>query len=310
MSDPHRIQIVNRQISGLGNQLFQYAAGRYFGTHHLAPVIMAIDPPQKAFSYGHPRPFLLSEFSIVTPWRVLSLRDRIAFARRPGMAQLGAALNRLQHAQVFREDPTHPCTFIPKLPLQPGTRTLYLFGYWQSYRMVDSIAELLRPELQLKRPAEGKNREVLARIAATRNPVSLHMRRGDYTLSAEGNRALPMEFYHRAIAHFRDRLDNPSFFVFSDDIPYARANLPGDGRFLFVDHNDDATSYQDLRLMAACHHHIIANSSFSWWGAWLNPRPQKMVYAPRYWMLSEDSYFPGLFPPHWTLDPYFRPRKQ
>jgi hypothetical protein len=144
----------------------------------------------------------------------------------------------------------------------------------------------------------------MEQIAACRNPVSLHVRRGDYTLAAEGKIALPLSYYASAIAYCQARLEDPTFFVFSDDMEFARANLPGNPRAVFVDHNDDASSHEDLRLMSACRHHIIANSSFSWWGAWLNPRADKIVYAPKYWLLNRDSYFPDLFPASWLLDDF------
>jgi hypothetical protein len=156
-------------------------------------------------------------------------------------------------------------------------------------------------ELSFKEPAQGKNLEVLKQIKQCKNPVSLHVRRGDYTLAAEGNIALSIDYYTSAISTFKERLVDPTFFVFSDDMAFVRQNLPHHVKAIFVDNNDATASHEDLRLMSACHHHIIANSSFSWWGAWLNPRPDKMVIAPKHWLLKADSYYPDLLPPSWTL---------
>ena len=127
------------------------------------------------------------------------------------------------------------------------------------------------------------------------------MRRGDYTLAAEHNVALPLDYYLRAIDFIRARFEDPFFFIFSDDIEFARQNLPAGIRRVFVEGNDDASSQEDQRLMAACQHHIIANSSFSWWGAWLNPSSSKTVIAPRNWLGRPGSYYPGLLPPDWTI---------
>ncbi len=149
---------------------------------------------------------------------------------------------------------------------------------------------------------------MLERIGKCTNPVSLHVRRGDYTLAAEGNIALPLDYYTRSISICRERLADPTFFVFSDDIAFARKNLPHDIRAVFIDHNDDASSHEDLRLMSSCRHHIIANSTFSWWGAWLNPRLDKLVVAPKHWYLTQDSYYPELLPPGWILCDTLRSR--
>jgi hypothetical protein len=142
---------------------------------------------------------------------------------------------------------------------------------------------------------------VLEQIRSSKHPVSLHVRRGDSVLPVEGKVVLPMDYYSDAISLFKQRLADPTFFVFSDDLPFVKENLPRDQKVVFVGHNDTFTAHEDLRLMSACHHHIIANSTFSWWGAWLNPRPDKMVIAPRNWYVGKDSYYPNLCPPDWML---------
>lgn len=295
------MQIVARQISGLGNQMFQYAAGRYYARHYNAQMRMAADPAQDAVSHGYPRPFLLSHFTITAPAEEVSAFDRFVFTHRQWLKPVSAAVTASLGIQIFTEQIEQRYTFMPDLPLRRNVRTLYLVGYWQTHRLVDAIADELRAEFSFREPARGKNLEVLNKIRQCRNPVSLHVRRGDYTLAAEGNIALPMDYYSRAIAAYKERLGDPVFFVFSDDIPFTKEHLPHDIQAVFVDHNDDTSSHEDLRLMSSCHHHIIANSTFSWWGAWLNPRADKMVYAPKHWHLKPGSYYPDLLPPDWML---------
>ncbi len=95
---------------------------------------------------------------------------------------------------------------------------------------------------------------------------------------------LPPEYYIRAIEHMKDRLGNPTFFVFSDEPSFAHQLAANRRDCIVVDHNDAESAHEDLRLMSLCHHHIIANSTFSWWGAWLNPRKDKAVIAPSRWL--------------------------
>jgi hypothetical protein len=210
-------------------------------------------------------------------------------------------VRRVLHVQEFTEPLDQRYRFLEDLPLDQSVRTVYLFGYWQAYQLVDAVADELRTSLQFKNHATGKNQEMFHQINECEHPVSLHIRRGDYALAAEGNVTLPLDYYRRAITYFQERLAYPVFFVFSDDMAFARKNIPAGVRAVFVDHNDDFSSHEDMRLMSACHHHIIANSSFSWWGSWLNPRADKMVVAPKFWHLKPDSYFPGLLPFDWAL---------
>ncbi len=120
-------------------------------------------------------------------------------------------------------------------------------------------------------------------------------------IPATGRAELPFEYYANAISRLRKRLVDPTFFIFSDDIRSVKEYLPRNIRAVFVDHNDDFSAHEDMRLMSSCRHHIIANSTFSWWGAWLNPRSDKVVIAPRQWDVTEKSFYPDLLPPSWTL---------
>jgi hypothetical protein len=296
------MEMIVKQFSGLGNQLFQYAAGRYYSRQEHATLQLAVDLPHRAVSHGEfPRPFLLGHFALTAEAHILTSWDRLMLSGDPRIQSASSPLKKVLKIDVFTEPVSQRYRFLPSLPLRPEIRTLYIVGYWQAYRVVDGISSELRRELHLKAEATGKNLEILKQIRSTPHSVSLHVRRGDYALAAEGKIVLPETYYMEAISMMRGHVGDPTFFVFSDDVPFAREFLPEGIRKVFVDHNDDFSSHEDMRLMASCEHHIIANSTFSWWGAWLNPRTSKIVIAPRHWQLSKESYYPDLFPPEWLL---------
>jgi len=244
---------------------------------------------------------LLSNFSIAAHYRELSANDRMLLAQRSGLWPVTAALRRLSETQVIREALTERYKFHQDLQIESGIRKIYLVGYWQAYRYAEEVASELRAELTFREPARGRNLEVLELIKGVESPVSIHIRRGDYALAAEGNIALPMTYYSQGIRFFLERYKSPTFFVFSDDMEFARRNLPSDAKVVFVDHNDSHSAHEDLRLMSSCRGNIIANSTFSWWAAWLNPNTEKTIFSPKYWHLKPDSYFPELLPPNWNL---------
>lgn len=296
------MNVVIRGFGGLGNQLFQYAAGKYYAKRYGAAMRIAVDPPWNAQCNGYPRPCLLSHFSITAPLAERSISDRILLTDKAWLQVTTTPFKKALQIQVFTEQHKHRYCFLRDLSLEPDVRTLYLQGYFQTNRLVEEIADELRVDLTLKEPPQGKNLELLQQIGRSRNPVSLHVRRGDSTLPWEGKVVLPMEYYSHAVSIIKERLIDPVFFVFSDDMLFAKDNLPQDVTMVFVDHNDEFAAHEDLRLMSSCHHHIIANSTFSWWGAWLNPRPDKMVVAPRHWFLGVENYYPNLFPHDWMIE--------
>lgn len=143
----------------------------------------------------------------------------------------------------------------------------------------------------------------MQKVGAGGTAVSLHVRRGDYVSDARTHAAhglCSIDYYRAAVRYIIDRVEAPEFFVFSDDIAWARGNLDISHPCHYLDHNRGAESYNDMRLMSLCHHHIIANSSFSWWGAWLNPRDDKIVVAPARWFASGNRRLDDLFPPGWV----------
>jgi hypothetical protein len=277
--------ILLRLRGGLGNQLFQYAAAKALADHHRTDLKLDLYYYKK-----HPyRKFELDRFNVdvvkATAGEIHSFTGANPLTRFMNKRE-----NYLRCPKVFAQPHYHFFNDWFNLP-----DDLYLSGYFQSEKFFspikDQLTNLYKPAL----PLDQKNESLAEQMHATES-VSLHVRRGDYT-AAQFNtffRMLPESYYKNAVDHIRGRLKNPKFFIFSDDVAWCRANLNVGGEAVVVDHNRGADSYKDLVLMSHCKHNIIANSSFSWWGAWLNRNPSKTVIAPVQWF--GQSYFAGKVP--------------
>ena len=179
-------------------------------------------------------------------------------------------------------------------------RDAYLDGYWQSEQYFLDAAERIRADFTFPAPADDRNADLLKKIRETPSAVSVHVRRGDYASDAKTNAyhgLMGVDHYRRACAVIREAVDSPEYFVFSDDPAWCRGNLELEGA-TFVDWNTGPTSWEDMRLMSTCRHHILANSSFSWWGAWLS-KEEGVTVAPRRWFLTPDNNTKDLLPSHW-----------
>lgn len=282
------MKIVVRQYGGLGNQLFQYAAGRYFAKKYRGSLRIAVEWPAKLSSHGNPRPFLLSKFAVDAEFKRISTLERLCLSISPRIELGTRPLRALRKIQIVREQHPHVHIFDPSLTIHAGTRTAYLVGMWQCYPPVETVAQDLRTELSFREAPEGQNLEIARAIQAIPNAVSVHLRRGDYALE-HPHSVLSIEYYRAAVQQMRDRLGAATFFVFSDEPEFAREFAASTSDCVVVGHNGDDCAHEDLRLMSLCRHHIIANSTFSWWGAWLNPRKDKVVLLPRQWVRFETS---------------------
>ena len=175
---------------------------------------------------------------------------------------------------------------------------IYLNGFWQSERYFAPIADIIRRELTFRCAPSAKNQALLDEIHST-EAVALHVRRSDY-LSLPAYGACGPDYYHRAIDHLLLQVRNPHFFIFSDDPEWTRLHIKPKGACTYIDHNTGKQDFEDLRLMSQCGYFIIANSTFSWWGAWLSENKAKRIICPQGWYTDPwCRSTPDLIPDSW-----------
>ena len=178
--------------------------------------------------------------------------------------------------------------------------SVYLMGYWQSERYFQDISDIIRADFSFKLPLNEKNAEIAENISQV-NAVSLHIRRGDYIQNPVTHavyESCGFDYYSSAIQFIANTIEQPYFFIFSDDIAWVKENFVIPFACQYITNNQNMESYNDMRLMSLCQHHIIANSSFSWWGAWLNSKPNKIMIAPKKWF-ADDKNTSDLLPESW-----------
>jgi hypothetical protein len=164
----------------------------------------------------------------------------------------------------------------------------YLHGYWQSELYFKSFERIIREDFTFREPLDERNSILAAEIHRT-SSVSLHVRRGDYISDNKTSNIMgvcSLKYYQDAIKYISQKIDNPVFYIFSDDIEWVKRELIISFPCVYIDFNQQSVSYKDMQLMSLCKCNIIANSSFSWWGAWLNINPEKIVIAPNSWFCN------------------------
>lgn len=180
-----------------------------------------------------------------------------------------------------------------------GNNDLYCDGYWQSSKYFESVAGSIRQNFSFS-SIDPRNVDYSNHLNAV-NSISLHVRRGDYLSDHLHQAGCTEEYYRNAIDRMRNGIDHPIFIVFSDDIHWCKQMFGEKGNdFEYVDWNTGTKSYQDMFLMTRCKHNIIANSSFSWWGAWLNTNREKIVIAPKRWLNSKRIPYEDVIPKEWV----------
>jgi hypothetical protein len=289
--------VIVKLLGGLGNQMFQYATGRAVAQRLGVQLLLDVS----AFVQYDLRRYELDEWAI-----------RARVARSDELAQVGVAANSTSWLSRIRMALGRNKHFLngfmeASFAYDPGilhvTAPVYLDGYWQSDRYFLEIAEALRQEFVLKHPLDGNNQRMAARIRDSgAQAVSLHIRRGDYVSNphtAQYHGICSLEYYRAAANHVATRVSDSHFFVFSDDLAWVSENLRLDYAMTLVDVNGADRGVWDMALMKACRHHVIANSSFSWWGAWLNPHADKIVVAPKRWFSGTSHDTSDLIPASW-----------
>lgn len=267
--------IIVKISGGLGNQLFQYSFGRYLGLQLGAEVRYDIRTSMNRPGFTD-RDFGLSAFDIVPE---AATSDEIRRLKR----FTGGFGERLWRKAVEKM-PSLCRSFVVEsheVPFPAESDECYYDGYWQYYRYAEKAGIRFPDEVTKGIESDGSTRELTARIKSTES-VSIHIRRGDY-ISNPANARLYAEcgaaYYERAAGFMAGQFNDPAWYIFSDDVEWARNTLSGIS-CTFIEGNSAVT---DMFLMSCCRHNIIANSTFSWWAAWLNRNPGKIVVAPQHW---------------------------
>ncbi len=301
-------KIVVRFTGGLGNQMFQYALGRHLALIHGRELRFDVTGyvDDKPDAQAGVRLFGLTWFRVGGEIATDADLEPFQAHRASGFTgRILRAIDRctpLAQRRVVQERMEDRWQFRPELLRSNFADPVCLVGLWHSEKYFASIANTIRSELQVKSPAAGENAAMLAEIAST-NSVAVHVRHGDNVRVEKDHGALPVSYYQQASKLFQQRINKARYYVFSDDPSWAEANLMLPGETVFVSHNGDEKNHEDLRLMSACKHHIIGNSTFSWWGAWLGNKEGQLVYAPRQYHVAATYTYPDYYPANWTLLP-------
>jgi len=286
------IQIILR--GGMGNQMFEYAAGlslaKKYNTDLVLDTTFLSDRfPRKNFTY---RRYELDAFAIAPRFTVLSkVSDAVPI---PGV-WLGLALGTAKANDIFRtrkfikeENEGH---FDPSV-LEVGGNVC-LWGYWQSEKYFADIKDEVAQAFTFSGALPPAAEEIAREIKST-NAVALSVRRGDYVnaVNAKIFGGTDLAYYERAISYIAERVPSPCFYIFSDDVAWCRENIKPPFPVVYIP--SDIEGRFAMRLSSLCKHQIIANSTFSWWGAWLNRNPEKIVVAPKRWHagMEQDDVVP------------------
>jgi hypothetical protein len=288
--------IVSNLIGGLGNQMFQYACGRALSLRFKKS--FGIDTSQFESYSLHNGYELHNVFNIETKKVPESeLKVFLGWRSSPKFRKLlGRHLMDWATTKNWVNEPS--ALYWKGINYLPTP--VYLHGYWQSEKYFEDFQDTIRSDFTFHTELSSLDNMTLAKI--NKQPsASVHIRRGDYISSKNAKIYAPVEidYYRRAIQLIRSRVPSVKFFFFSDDSDWLQEHFIEEfGEIELVNHNTGANSANDMRLMSNCNHHIIANSSFSWWGAWLNSSSDKIVIAPKKWYKKEDNNF-DILPQPW-----------
>jgi len=278
--------IIARLIGGLGNQLFQYAFARSVSSRLKTDFLLDASP---FHTYYKLHKYSLGHFNI----KELFAKDSDFFGfvwlrNRQKIFDASYTRLRLKSKLMPFYYPEQMFHFDPSVFSKNKT---YFDGFWQTEKYFQEIAPELRKEITLKKPFSEYSQNIFEQIKKT-PAVSLHVRRADYVTDPQANLifgACSMEYYQRAIAHVTRHEPSPHFFVFSDDHAWAVENFKSLPYPVTCVKNTAEKNYEDLMLMSSCDHNIIANSTFSWWSAWLNQNKNKVVIAPKQWFNTKKT---------------------
>lgn len=289
--------IITKLYGGLGNQMFQYAMGRNLSL--LLNEELFIDT--SSFETYTLRRYELDCFSLHSNIANKELLRRILYPTTPVryLFQSGKILFSTGKLPIRKYSEPH-FHFDPKALYLRGD--VCLGGYWQSEKYFQQNNSRIKEDFVFSNEPNTENKGCALEIVQA-NSVSIHIRRGDYETDPKSQSvhgACSTEYYQNAVEYIAKQITDPHFYIFSDDPKWFNQNCHVQYPVTNVNHNTAEKSFEDLRLMSLCKHNIIANSSYSWWGAWLNNNKNKIVIAPKKWFNDPTKDTKDLIPESWV----------
>lgn len=266
--------IIVNIIGGLGNQFFQYAFGYALSRHHNKTLKLDIS----AFDKYPLRTYELGSFNI-NP--IIATEDEITNAKAQS---------------IYIEN-----KFNYDISTYLINSNQYYKGYWQTDKYFWEYRKNIIKQFKPINQFHPQSQKTIKNIKESES-ISIHIRRGDYISNPKTNSfhgVCSVDYYKESISIINESISNPHFFIFSDDLDWAINNITFIDNVTFVELAADVPDYEELFLMSRCQHNIIANSSFSWWGAWLNQNENKIVIAPKQWFLDTSLNTTDLIPSNW-----------
>jgi hypothetical protein len=281
---------------GIGNQLFQYSMGKSLSERYNCELLFDI----RSFNWDTLRNFELNKLGL--NYKIADLHE-IEVVKKYPLTKVEKIKQKIgfkipYYKKSFIKE--YNFNYDPNFELYRN-KYVYLEGYWQSEKYFKNIRSIILKDLKFENLSK-KAREYKNQILKINESVSIHVRRGDYAKNPETTEyhgLMDVEYYLNSIKILKNRLCDPVFYIFSDDKEYVKMIFENIPNINFVENLEN--DIEDLHLMSICKHQIIANSSFSWWGAWLNDNKSKIVVAPKKWFKNEEiqSQTRDLIPEEW-----------
>ncbi|MFN8260295.1 MAG: alpha-1,2-fucosyltransferase [Chitinophagales bacterium] len=292
--------IIVQLRGGLGNQMFQYAFGRYLSLKRNTTLVLDTSFLQSKLPIKRLATQMQYELHIFNVQAALKTNlfssNMLLYPLAKAEYMIREKINSRRYQLVRETDfPFHP----EFLHIDDNS---YLIGNFQSEQYFKQVEQDIRKDFSFNHEMDHENLQWKNKIEQC-NAVSLHVRRGDYLSIAKNAQkfaAVPLSYYQQAVKLIGNQMPDAQFFIFSDDIGWVKENLKIDAKVHFVQNNHTkAAAYMDMRLMSLCRHNIIANSTFSWWAGWLNGYPDKIVISPAKWFEDSSINSKDIYPSEW-----------
>ncbi len=287
--------VITKITGGLGNQMFQYAVGRAYALRTNKELKLDIS----FFEEQSLREFRLNDFNLHYTLASSNEINHYKFGNYPTVNRF---TKKVFNRFIFKNDLLRKEKFYHfDSQLLEIKGDVYLLGYWQSEKYFADFKSVLLNDFRLKKTLSDTALYFDESINLT-NSVSLHVRRGDYLSNPKVNYIhgiVPIEYYKNSVELLLTHYCNLKFFIFSDDMKWCKENLNFVPDPVFVVLEETGKDCEEMYLMSQCKHNIIANSTFSWWGAWLNQNPEKNVISPKSWFSDKTINTSDLIPSSW-----------